>query len=400
MTTPDVVASVARQSEQAAALAGIAGQGRLADPSTNPAVREHADRLRNERQRKELDARQSRALRRDRVADKRAGHAEKTLEVLQSAKQMSSPARSVMALHAGRKRFLGLSLACSLTLSAGSATGLGDLANRFHAHQAVGWVAEVGLTGLSTMAVLYRSHLGEHGGRQAKTKDGKLSWQEKVLWLLMVVPVAASIVANAVSHGTVGVFCSIGAAAFSLFSYVISDQSGTALADRAGKVTGAAEAELYAVAMGEESFTAVQAGESAEAERDAEALFTTEALAAWLSEPPEDGVTSVMCTPDADGPQGAVRDVPAPTEAATMRPAQIDGDQRQADDGSDAAQGLTLATRARRAAGQQTRQRIAEYMAQHPAATVERIAEAVGVSPATVKRHRRDINRTTRMEAE
>jgi len=302
-----------------------------------------------------------------------------------------------MALHTGRRRFMGVSMAASLSLSAGSAMGVAHLAHRLGAPSAVGYIAEVGLTGLSTAAVLYRSHLAEHRGEL----DG---WQNRTLWALMVVPLLASMVANAVSIGAVGVFCSVGAAAFGALAAVIADRSAATLQARAGEVTDADQAELEAIAMGDDLFTAVPAEqEPTTAERESEALadtftepislelFTNEALAAWLSEPPDGGVTSAMGTPDTGGPHDTARDLPAADEAATVRSAQIDADQRQGEGGSDAAHGLTSATQARRAAGQQTRARIAAYMAEHPGHTIEQIAAAVGVSRATVTRHRRAI---------
>ena len=141
-----------QQTQQAEALAGIAGQARLLDPRLNPAVRQHADRLRDEQHRQALNAEHSRMLRRHRVTDRQAEDAERTLEVLRAARQMASPARSVLALHTGRRRYLRVALAASLMLSAGAATGTGALAQAHGANQAVGWIAEVGLTGLSTMA--------------------------------------------------------------------------------------------------------------------------------------------------------------------------------------------------------------------------------------------------------
>jgi hypothetical protein len=76
---------------------------------------------------------------------------------------------------------------------------------------------------------------------------------------------------------------------------------------------------------------------------------------------------------------------------APMRAAQIEFDQRERDNGSRGDDGLKSATDARRAAGEQTRQRIAAYMDTHPDHTVEQTAEALRISIATVKRHRRAI---------
>ena len=430
---PDVVASVEEQTCQAASLARIAGQARLMDPRTNPAVRAHADRLRDDQQRRALEAEHARVLRRHRVADRRAEAAERTLEVIRAAQQMSSPARSVLALHQGRRRFLGVSMAASLALSVGSAMGVADLAAQHGTDRIVGYLAEVGLTGLSTMAILYRSHLGVHG-----TPIERGSRQSRVLWLLTVVPLLAGITANALAHGAVGVFCAVGAAAFATLAHLISDQSGAALRSRAGEVTDVDVAELEATAMGDDLFTVVDAEpeptapgperlltkaemqaevledliaaltvgtEPGESSPDAEPparpeLFSDEALAAWIDggDPPAGEVTSAPPAPDADGPQGAAKALPTSPEASMRTRVHIDGDQR--DGGASVPPGVESAVAARRAQGEQTRARVAAYMDAHPGATAAEIAAALDLSKDTVKRHRRDIRRQIRQEGE
>ena len=240
-----VVAAVAQQTAEAADLARIDGQERLASPYTNPAVREYGDELRDDEHRLILKAASGRTHRTIRVADRRAANAERTLEVLQAAREMSSPARSVLALHKGRTRFMGAALGASLTLSAGSAIGVAALAQKHGAPAEIGYIAEVGLTGLTTTVILYRSHLAQHGG----ALEG---WKDKVLWALMVAPLVASIVANAYGTGGVGVACSVGAAAFSLLSYVIADASAEALQAKAKLVSGTDELELRTIATGDE----------------------------------------------------------------------------------------------------------------------------------------------------
>src|SRR5690606_8952055 len=157
--TPSVVDAVREQTEQAAALAEIDGQDRLADPRLNPATRRRADELRTEQLTRALDAEHSRLLRRHRVADRHAAEAEETLQAIALARQAASPARSVLALHRGKRLYLRLSLAASLTLSAGSAMGVEAAARALNAPTGSGYIAEVGLTGLSTAVILYRAHL-------------------------------------------------------------------------------------------------------------------------------------------------------------------------------------------------------------------------------------------------
>lgn len=432
---PNVVASVARQTAEAAALADIQGQHRLADPTTNPAVRPHADRLRDAEQVKALDNAHSRTLRRYRVADRRAADAEKTLEVLRAAQQMSSPARSVLALHRGRTRFLGLSMAASLTLSVGSATGPGDLAAKYTGHSFVGWIAEIGLTGLSTMAIMYRSHLGEHG---TPLKRG--SGQDKALWALTIVPLVAGIVANLVAHGVVGVFCAVGAAAFATLAHLIADQSNAALRARAGEVDAVDEARLRAVAMGEDPHAtptaepepqggfdepmrippemreklieSLLADDLAEEQQPAEVaeLFSNEALARWLNEPPEEGPTPTGSHTDDDGPTGAAKQLPKAAGDLGIRGSHIDTEQHGDEETPPApdrpksrvsnrgpgrvSRRVDPAIEARRAVGEETRRRVAEYQAAHPDHTVEQICAALKLGRATVMRARKALRET------
>lgn len=244
-----VVSSVEEQTEQAAALARIDGQELLVDPRTNPAVRPYADSLRNEQHREILAAEDRRVHRRIRVEDRRAAHAELGLEALQEANDTASPAHSVIALHKGRIRFMGASLAASITLSVGSAMGVEHLAEKWDAPKGSGYIAEVGLVGLATAVILYRSHLTRHGGTPSR-------FQDIILGAFMVVPLLASMAANIAGSGPVGVACSAGAAAFGLFSHIVADASATALQTQAERVTGDEEHDLRKTASGEDLFSA------------------------------------------------------------------------------------------------------------------------------------------------
>ncbi|MEV3927038.1 winged helix-turn-helix domain-containing protein [Actinomadura coerulea] len=243
-----VVEGVRAQTEQAAALAGIAGQELLSDARLNPATRGHADRLRDGRQVKALDAEDARELRALRVAEARAAEAERTLQAVALAKRASDPARSVLALHTGRKVFARLSTVASVVLAAGSAMGVEEVATKvFNAPAGSGYIAEVGLTGLSTVAITYRAHLAEHHG---KLKPG--SWQSRSLWALMTVPLLVSVSANLAKTNAIGAACAIGAAAFALLACVIADRSSAAMQDNAAKVSDDAADKLRRVAMGED----------------------------------------------------------------------------------------------------------------------------------------------------
>lgn len=247
-----VVDDVARRTAEAAALKEIQGQELLRNPLTNPAVRDLAVRLQDRRHERQLAAEDDRDRRRGRVALNWAADAEKALEVIQLAEHMNSPARSVLALHKGRSRFLWTSMGASVVLSGGSAYGLAALASQHHASGALGVVAEIGLTGMSTMSTLYRTHLTSHAGRGGKSAVRIAGgWQDAALWGLTVVPLLGAVVGNLVSHGLIGVACSIGAALFGLFGFLVSDRSSVAIRDRAAEVTSEDKELLRRIAAGE-----------------------------------------------------------------------------------------------------------------------------------------------------
>src|SRR5690606_6137131 len=365
-----------------------------ADPRLNPATRGHADELRTEQLTRALDAEHARLLRRHRVADRRAAEAEETLAAIALARQASSPARSVLALHRGRRVYARIAVAASVVLSAGSAMGVEAAAQALGAPTGTGYVAEVGLTGLSTAAILYRAHLAEHRGELGR------GWQARALWALMVVPLLASVTANVATGNVLGAACGIGSAAFALLATVVADRSAAAMQARAAEVDEADEAELQRVAMGEDLFAPVDDGDGGrDSVLDSAARVAVDELEAWLAaqEPPEAGAGAAATPRPEGGPDGAAaeddRTGPAPVaegghiDPAGPRPGgHIDADQRERPAGR-----VLPATQARLAAGAQTRGRIAAYLADHPTASNSRVATALGVSVATVKRHRRQL---------
>lgn len=246
-TSRPVVESVQDQTSKAEHLARIPGQDRLTDPRTNPAVRALLDRLRNERHQMLLEAEHGRAKRRHRVDDRHRAEAELTLHAILQAKQAASPARSVLALHRGRTCFMGASLTASVALSVGSAFGVGHLADEIGAPKVTGWVAEVGMVGLSTIVIIYLAHLFRHGWVPS-------GLHRVLLGFLAIGPLLASVVANAFGAGPVGVACSVGAALFGVFSHLVSDNSAGALRKKADEVGGEDEKVLRATALGDDLF--------------------------------------------------------------------------------------------------------------------------------------------------
>jgi hypothetical protein len=97
--------------------------------------------------------------------------------------------------------------------------------------------------------ILAKSDLAQHGGRVK-------GWQNAALWLLMVAPLAASMVANVHGGNAIGAICAAGAAAFAFFSYIVADTFAVSARGQAKSVTGDDEADLRKVAIGDDLFSA------------------------------------------------------------------------------------------------------------------------------------------------
>lgn len=140
------------------------------------------------------------------------------------------------------------------------------------------------------------------------------------------------------------------------------------------------------------------------ADADPGEVFSNADLHAWMNgeEPPEDDDGRPMDPPPGDDdPQGAAKALPGagsdvhPSPETAMYPrGRIDDDQRKdGSRGDDAPPRVESAVQARRAAGEQTRVRVAAYIDANPTHTLKQIAAALDLHPDTVKRHRRDIRR-------
>lgn len=412
-----VVDQVGDQAGQANKLAGIKDQKLLGDPRTNPATRPHADRLRDDQQREALDLEHRRAVRRGRVSDRRAAHAERTLQAIQDAKEVVSPARAVTSLQRGRTRFLGAALVASLLLSAGSALGLAAVSVHTGGLAAAGWIAELCLTTATTGAILYRSHVD-----QANTADDPASpiwsgWRHPVLVVLVIAPLTTSVLINfggwvaGAPVSPVNALCAVGAGVAAVFAYLIADVSSRAVRVNARAVDTADEEELRREAVGEDLFTPVEAPESSDqndtghdvadgvADPDPDGwLFDGEA--SWIEEveefvhrhdPPENSATPSRPNDSGDGPQGAAKPLPQAGSHTDPDDHHIDDDQGfdglPDRDGGESTERVIPATQARKLKGLHTRWRVAEHITTHPDHTVAQIAAALDLGETTVRRH-------------
>lgn len=413
-----VVDQVTDQTGQASALAGIEDQALLGDPRTNPATRPHADRLRDEQQREALDLEHRRALRRGRVGDRRAAHAERTLQAIQDAKEVVSPARAVTSLQVGRRRFLSAALVASLLLSAGSALGLAAISVFTGGVAAAGWIAELCLTTATTGAILYRSHIDQ--ANSADDPDAPIwsGWRHPVLVVLVIAPLTTSVLINfggwvaGAPVSPVNALCAVGAGVAAVFAYLIADVSSRAVRVNARAVDTADEEELRREAVGEDLFAPVEAPESSDqtdtghdvAEADPNAwIFGDDP--SWVDQveefvhrqdPPDDVPTSSPSDDPADGPEGAAKPFPQGDSHTVPDDHHIDSDQGfdalPDRDGGESTEKVIPASKARRLAGLRTRYRVAEYMAAHPDHTVSQIAKALDMGESTVYRHKRELD--------
>lgn len=402
---PSVVDQVGAQTDQARSLSQITDQQLLADPRTNPATRGHADRLRDDQQRHALTLEHRRELRKGRVSDRRAAHAERTLDAIQAARETASPALSVVALHTGRRRYMSTALVASLALSVGSALGVEAAAQAWGAPVGVGYLAEVGLTGLATAVILYRSHLAQHTHRA----DTHMPlWQERVLWVLMLVPLVGSIVASTAGSGPVGALCSIGAAAFALLAYLIADRSSALMRATAALVDTADEAELRRQAAGEELFSAVVVQEDteepgSEPEEVDEGAAAVAAIEEWLGERSRVGHDVADRHQEATQPpvngshriNGAARHfVPDQGNDGTFHtvaPRNGGGVVDVADDGGESSEQVVDAVHANRLKGAHTRLRVAEHLAVNPTHNARQVGEALSISESTARRYMKEL---------
>jgi hypothetical protein len=300
----NVVQDVARRTEEAAQLAKISGQNRLTDPRTNPAVRAHADRLLNKEHERALDAAFARKMRRHRVNERRAGHAERALNAIQEAQEARSPAESVLFLHRRRKLYVRLSLLLSVGLAGGSAMGLESLAEDHNIPVGTGYIVELGLTCLATIAIQARADLSQHRAvpedpAQAEKKD----WRDWVLWALVVMPLTASMAANVHGHNVLGALCAAGAAAFSLFSYIVSDLFASAAKRQSEKVAREDEKVLRDIASGDDLL--------AEPERVPQTFFEAQAMGLPFTPVSFQPPTVLVSTPVVDGPAVPTRELNA-----------------------------------------------------------------------------------------
>lgn len=400
--SPDAADVVADQVKVARRLVGIDDQDLLTDPRTNPATRGRADSLRIQQHLAALDQQHRRALRTGRVRDSRAAAAERTLEAIQSAREATSPGRAVASLSTTRTRYMVGCLLLSIVLSIGSGMAIEAWHQRGDDPTlGFGYIVEAGLTVLATVMIVLRGRLASQGTRLE-------GWQKVLFWLMIGVPLITSAVL-ATLGSPIGAICSIGSAAWALAAYLSSTTLSTAIGEALDDVNSTDESELRRLALDgdiEPGSTPIASTDRWISDQTAVTVDQIEAFLADQDGPDTGGMTQGHTGPDHGGPTPRTGGAPREEVLAAWERQQAhnaaqqgghtvdDQDKWRPTDQSDqhsVTPGVTLAHRARRSTGQANLQRVADHVRAHPEHTVAQVAEALTLSPSTIKRHLRTL---------
>jgi len=380
--TTDVVAALQEQVRQAQALAAVPEQQLLRDPRLNPATRALADALEAERLRVRLEAEHRRVLRAQQERERQEAEAVRAAAAVDAARAATDPALTVLSVVRSRRRFTALCLAASLLLSVGSAMGLETAVTLYYpaAPTGIGYIAEVALTGMSTAAIVWSGLLARTGARLGGPVRAALG-------ALVALPLLASAVGATLGSGPVGAVTSLGSAAFAALAWLVATTAATATAALLNQIDQRTAPAVDEADENDESSSTV--GDALAVVGDALA----EQAAAYLralperpdhtsdraGEPSSDRTDEPTCDRDGDHTGNSLV---ATSDRASDRPAD-DADER-------AARAREIAAR-RREEGRRNRSRVAAYIAAHPDATTREIANATGLSEATIRRIRRDL---------
>ena len=355
----DVVTDLQERTRQAQELDAIPRQELLADPRLNPATRAAADRLQAERLSTGLEMEHRRELRRVREVDRQEEERIRAAAAVDAARAATDPAYTVLDMVRSRTRFSRLCLGASIVLSIGSAMSLeAALATHYPAAaDGVGYIAEITLTGMSTVAILWAGKLARAG----RLPDTGLV--RNLLVGLMIVPLLISMVGATLGSGPVGAITSAGSAAFAVMAYLVAVTSSAAITQLVGDIDRTT------------TVTEVPADDDNEdheplprrADRDRDALEVVgeeiaQEAADFLRDHGGDERGDDASSPGGD--DGSTGDVHPSTDAP---PALEDAARRRS---------------------QTARQRVEDYYENHPDAPVKAAARELGVDPKTVRKYR------------
>ncbi|MGW9558219.1 hypothetical protein ACWGSK_27390 [Nocardiopsis sp. NPDC055551] len=358
--TPDVVATLQERTRQAQALASVPNQTLLSDPRLNPDTRSDADRLQAERLATGLEMEHRRELRKVRETDRREEERIRAAAAVDAARAATDPAYTVLDLVRSRTRFSRLCLGASIVLSIGSAMSL-EAALVTHypaAADGVGYIAEITLTGMSTVAILWAGKLARAG----RLPDTGLV--RNLLVGLMIVPLLISMVGATIGSGPVGAITSAGSAAFAVMAYLVAVTSSAAITKLVGDIDRTTVTEMP---VDNEDQELPPLPRRADRDRDALEIVGEEIAdqaADFLRHQDHGGDHGGDDTSSPGGDHGPTGDIHPSTDAP---PALEDAARRRS---------------------QTARQRVEDYYKTHPTAPVKAAAKDLGVDPKTVRKYR------------
>lgn len=227
---PAATADQLQKTVQAAkTLASIPDQELLENPALNPQTRARYDELTAARLQEELTLYHQRRLRDAHEQNRREGEQAETSAAIAAARKATSPAKTVLDMTRHQRTFGRIVLAASLALSVGSAMGMEALVQKVNGPTGVGYLAEVGLTGLSTTVIVWAGILARSGTKIEKTTA-------KLFAVLIGGPLLVSIAGSVLGSGPVGAACSIGSALFAALAYLITTTSSDAIGQALVKI--------------------------------------------------------------------------------------------------------------------------------------------------------------------
>ncbi|WP_017587632.1 hypothetical protein [Nocardiopsis ganjiahuensis] len=376
--TPVTAEEIQRTVQAAKALESIPGQELLEDPALNPATRAKYDQLTAERLEAALQADHRRKLAEAAERARVAEEAAQVAEIIDRARRATSPARTILDMSRHQRTFGRVSLAASLLLSVGSAIGLGALVETQGGPVPVGWVAEVGLTGLSTAVIIWRGLLAR-AGTKIDDRTGRL------FLALMVVPLLISIVGSYFGTGPVGVACSVGSALFAGLTYLINTSASAAISQSIAKID---QHQTTDVRPSERPAHTEPARASAPLARPAgDGLEEVgEAIAEGASDWLRSHGNPSERSHGTDRSHGET-DLPDVSEEPQVNPSE----RPRSHEDDEASERLLTAQERRRLEGEKNRMAVARILRERPDALTAEIARETGLGVSTVRRIRREI---------
>lgn len=366
--------------QDAKTLAAIPDQKLLEDPALNPATRQLYDQLTAARLEATLDLEHRRKLREAEEADRREADQAEVDRVISSAQQATSPARTILTMTRHQARFGRVTLAASLALSIGSAVGLAALVADHGGPQPVGYLAEIGLTGLSTTVIVWRGILARAG----TVIDQSTS---RLFLTLMVVPLLVSVVGSWLGAGPVGAACSIGSALFAGLTYLINTSASDAIKQSITKIDEDRTAHESPSERGTPTGT-----EHARTPASTERSDGLDVVADALADQAADFLRSHENPPERS--HGNDRSHGSNESSTQPENGQAGASERPWERGRShkANQAPLTAQERRRLEGLRNRKRVSDFLSERPDATAAEIADALGLGESTVRRIRKELD--------